>query len=152
KVLLFAADAQVGNWLSWDDLTWTVMDADGATREVRSADLLKRTVLYKVGHHGSHNATIRAFGEAKKGLELMDSPDLVAMIPCDPVMAEQKRWTKIPFEPLVRRLEERAGQRVLKIDEPFPKQQPEGMSDAAWQAFKAKFIETELYMQYSVTE
>jgi uncharacterized protein YfiM (DUF2279 family) len=27
-VLLFAADAQVGNWLSWQDLTWSV---DGRT-------------------------------------------------------------------------------------------------------------------------
>jgi hypothetical protein len=49
RVLLFAADAQVGNWLSWQKLTWNV---DGRT--VSGPDLLARTVYYKVGHHGSH--------------------------------------------------------------------------------------------------
>jgi hypothetical protein len=44
KVLLFPGDAQYGNWLSW-------------ARTQRGIDLLKRTVFYKVGHHGSHNAT-----------------------------------------------------------------------------------------------
>ena len=27
-----------------------------------SADLLHRTIFYKVGHHGSHNATLRERG------------------------------------------------------------------------------------------
>jgi hypothetical protein len=53
KVLLFAADAQRGNWISWKDVTWT----DGQ-QTVKTRDLLSRTVLYKVGHHGSHNATL----------------------------------------------------------------------------------------------
>ena len=53
KVLLFAADAQRGNWASWADGSFK----DGnETVEVR--DLLSRTVLYKTGHHGSHNATL----------------------------------------------------------------------------------------------
>jgi hypothetical protein len=47
NVLLFVADAQVGNWLSWQNLKWTV---DG--REVTGPDILRRTVFYKVGHHG----------------------------------------------------------------------------------------------------
>jgi hypothetical protein len=34
--------------------------------KVKAEDLLERTVLYKVGHHASHNATLR-----QKGLELM---------------------------------------------------------------------------------
>ena len=46
RVLLFAADAQVGNWLSWQDVNWA--DTNGP-------DLLARTVYYKVGHHGSSN-------------------------------------------------------------------------------------------------
>ena len=37
-VLLFAADAQVGNWLSWQNVTWTF---DGRT--ITGPDLLKRT-------------------------------------------------------------------------------------------------------------
>ena len=51
KVLLFAADAQTGNWSSWKDVKWE-------TPDVKTDDLLARTVLYKVGHHASHNATL----------------------------------------------------------------------------------------------
>jgi beta-lactamase superfamily II metal-dependent hydrolase len=69
KVLLFAADAQAGNWSSW-------------APTARGTDLLKRTVLYKVGHHGSHNATLK-----KGGLDQMVNPDLVAMIPVDTAKA-----------------------------------------------------------------
>jgi len=49
KVLLFPGDAQVGNWLSWGDITWRGDDSD-----LTAANLLERTVFYKVGHHGSH--------------------------------------------------------------------------------------------------
>jgi hypothetical protein len=54
KVLLFAADAQRGNWISWAKKSFT----DGENAIITARDLLSRTVLYKVGHHGSHNATI----------------------------------------------------------------------------------------------
>ena len=53
KVLLFAADAQTGNWSSWADVKW---DDPGVSTD----DLLARTVFYKVGHHASHNATLVA--------------------------------------------------------------------------------------------
>ncbi len=43
-------------------------------------------MLYKVGHHGSHNATLRA-----KGLELMQSSALIALIPVDHNEAVKKR-------------------------------------------------------------
>src|SRR5207248_10959926 len=68
KVLLFPADAQVGNWLSWHSLRW-----EEDSRTVTAADLLARTQFFKVGHHGSHNATLRA-----KGLEMMPPSGLVA--------------------------------------------------------------------------
>ena len=53
-------------------------DRNGEPTKVTSSALLARTVLYKVGHHASHNATLR-----EKGLELMQSDELVAMIPVD---------------------------------------------------------------------
>jgi len=112
KVLLFVGDAQVGNWLSWEKLSWGVRDEDGTVGKVTSADLLKRTVLYKVGHHGSHNATLR-----EKGLELMTSPELAAMIPVDQRTAEQKKWN-MPFPPLYRALQEKTAGRILRADQP----------------------------------
>jgi hypothetical protein len=108
-VLLFAADAQVGNWLSWQDLKWTV---DGKT--VTAPDLLQRAIFYKVGHHGSHNATLK-----EKGLEQMKKLR-VAMIPVDHAMAVKKRWGKMPLDELVAALKQRAKGAVLRTDEPMP--------------------------------
>ena len=108
-VLLFAADAQVGNWLSWQDRSWTV---DGKT--VTGPDLLKRTIFYKVGHHGSHNATLKA-----QGLEEMKRLR-VAMIPVDHEMAVKKRWGKMPLDELVAALNKQAKGVVLRVDEPKP--------------------------------
>ena len=110
-VLLFAADAQVGNWLSWSDLTWTV---DG--KEVTGPDLLRDTVFYKVGHHGSHNATLRELG-----LELMENLR-IAVVPVDHDMAVKKRWGKIPLATILSALEEMTRGRgyVLRTDEDLP--------------------------------
>lgn len=112
KVLLFPGDAQVGNWLSWGDLSWKVADSKGEKQTVTAADLLKRTVLYKVGHHGSHNATLRT-----KGLEMMESSDLVAMIPVHRLTAEDQKW-EFPYPPLWEALKRKARGRVLLADAP----------------------------------
>lgn len=122
RVLLFPADAQVGNWLSWHERrgddgkpeprSWKVVEAGGAERAVTATDLLHRTALYKVGHHASHNATIK-----DKGLELMRRDDLIALIPVDRKVAMKKRppW-QMPARELYRRLIEKAGGRVLRSD------------------------------------
>jgi hypothetical protein len=118
KVLLFPGDAQFSNWLSWQKLTWKVPDKDGVKQEVKTEDLLNRTVFYKVGHHGSHNATLK-----KHGLEMMTSPDLMAMIPVDRVKAKSKvtknntsGW-EMPEKNLFQRLQDRTRGRVILADE-----------------------------------
>jgi hypothetical protein len=108
-VLLFAADAQVGNWLSWQDLKWQVGE-----KAVTGPDLLNRAIFYKVGHHGSHNATLK-----EKGLEEMKNLR-VAMIPVNHEMALKKRWGKMPLEELVTALNKQAKGVVLRVDEPTP--------------------------------
>jgi hypothetical protein len=108
-VLLFAADAQVGNWLSWQELKWTV-----GGKTVTGPDLLKRAILYKVGHHGSHNATLK-----EKGLEQMERLR-VALIPVDQKMAQKKRWNKMPLDDLVTALKKQAKGVVLRVDESMP--------------------------------
>ena len=151
KVLMLVADAQIGNWLSWDNLSWSLPDANGTPQTIRIGDLLARTVLYKVGHHGSVNATIRGYGSTPKGLELMTSPDLVAMIPVDRQMALKKRWN-MPCEPVLQRLEDKTSQRVLRIDDNTPPRTQGGMSDVSWKALQANYEETKLYIQYTVTD
>lgn len=125
-ILLFPGDAQVGNWLSWETLEWQT-----AAGPVRAADLLARTALYKVGHHGSHNATLR-----EKGLELMTSPDLVAMIPVNRVMARKQEWN-MPLPSLLRRLEERTRGRILDAELGRPAEKPDAASAEEW----ARFLE-----------
>lgn len=117
-VLLFAADAQVGNWLSWRDQQY-------GDKRLSAHDLLARTLLYKVGHHGSHNSTVRRDPSdaasadphgAPFGLELMN--DIIAMIPVDydAVRKEMPDPWKMPHEPLYRRLREKAQRRILRSD------------------------------------
>jgi beta-lactamase superfamily II metal-dependent hydrolase len=50
KYFLFSGDAQWGTW-------------DAALQNAKSKDLLKRICFYKIGHHGSHNATPIEFVE-----------------------------------------------------------------------------------------
>lgn len=116
KVLLFPADAQEGNWVSWHDaaITWNVSGGAGAGT-VTAADLLERTVFYKVGHHSSHNATARG-----SGLEQMTAAEeLTAFIPVDRAVALKRNpkgsW-KMPAVSLYRRLLERCNGRVVRSD------------------------------------
>ena len=111
-VLLFAADAQVGNWLSWQDLKWSFDN-----RAVTGPELLARTIFYKVGHHGSHNATLR-----DKGLELMTELSIAA-IPVYHDMAVKKHSGNMPLPALVDRLKSAAKSGVLRSDE-TPAQSP----------------------------
>ena len=143
KVLLFPADAQVGNWLSWDSLSWTVENPGKSGVKVTATDLLARTVLYKVGHHGSHNATMRA-----EGLELMVRDDLVAMLPVDHTMAVKKGWN-MPFPDLYTRLGQKTRGRVMRIDTGLPtRQEAFTLTDAEWQAYVGSTAQTDLYIDY----
>jgi glyoxylase-like metal-dependent hydrolase (beta-lactamase superfamily II) len=118
EVLLFVGDAQVGNWQSWATVEFNV---PGRAKPLPAHDLLNRVVFYKVGHHCSHNATLK-----KAGLELMIRDDLVAFIPLDretaakqgkkdPVTKKPKGWA-MPAPPLYKALMDRAGKRVVVSD------------------------------------
>lgn len=91
-VLLFTGDAQWGTWKE-------ALNLD------RWRDLLGRTQLLKIGHHGSHNASPRI---------LVDDalpPDMLAMVSVRPV----GRWEFIPKKELLERLGAR-GARVARSD------------------------------------
>ncbi len=132
KVLLFPGDAQVGSWLSWSDHSWPRSDRPGI---VTAEGLLSRTVLYKVSHHGSHNATLR-----ERGLELMGDRDLVAMVPVHEQFATLTKHWSMPFPSLFKRLVERTGGRVLRADQGLAalhagRQGGEGLNSPEWDAF-----------------
>jgi beta-lactamase superfamily II metal-dependent hydrolase len=156
-VLLFPGDAQVGNWLSWHEL-----GKDGSLAE----SLLRRTVLYKVGHHASHNATLKALG-----LKLMTDTDrLVAMIPVDEAEAHKPKGRKkdgwdMPYGKLLKDLEARTQGRVFRSDvgvRLLRGKKPKDWTQAKWDQFQRDTeVVTEtipgagkkkrpLYIQYTV--
>jgi len=145
EILLFPGDAQAGNWLSWQDLRW-----EFGGKRVTGPDLLARTVFYKVGHHGSHNATLK-----DKGLELMTNDDLIAMIPVDHDVAVKKNWVRMPLPDLVGRLREKTHGRVLSADDKATTAaelaglRPEDTSAAEWKRFTDRVAVTALYYEVS---
>ena len=187
RVLLFPGDAQVGNWVSWaeppppsdpdeevdeDAPPPVVFEVDGES--VTGRDLIERTVFYKVGHHGSHNATLR-----DKGLERMRSPDLVAFVPTDESWAwvKQGKGWKMPYLPIYRALLERTRGRVVQADIGLPdgkQRMDETMradgrvpySEAEWleveeriaelqpqiDAMRGQLVEEDLYFQWTVED
>ena len=90
--LLFSGDAQWG--------TWTAALADPQWSE-----LLSKTSFYKIGHHGSHNATPPAFVENHL------SKTFTAMASTRPV----RKWPDIPRKPLLEALRKRSN-RVVRSD------------------------------------
>ena len=77
RVLLFAADAQVGNWLSWHEGGWSEVNGLGRGETLTAEDLLRRTVLYKVAprngiriltiESGRPSCGVRLFGRTTIG-------------------------------------------------------------------------------------
>lgn len=136
KVLLFAADAQPDNWLAWQHLQWPRKEEPGdPATPITVADLLHRTVMYKVGHHASHDATPEA-----DGLELMTDPELVVMIPVG-----------MPFPSLLQSLQAKAKGRVLRADSGAPPQFP-GLSPEEWKDFEQRCKVTAEYVELTTGE
>lgn len=143
KVLLFPADAQVGNWISWGDQSWT----DSAGTKVTVDDLLARTVLYKVGHHCSHNATMR-----QRGLELMVSDDLIAMVPLDQATAKKKKWP-MPWPKLRAGLLKATKGRMLQVDDkglPASLPVPKDVDRAVWKEFQISVSGDDIYFEVTI--
>jgi len=144
KVLLFAADAQVGNWLSWADTQIELTAKKG--QPVKQARLLERTVLYKVGHHGSHNATL-----CQDGLEAMTHPDLVALIPVNEDMSNKKKWG-MPCGNLLGALKDKTRGRVLQEDKPLPDIATlTKLTSAEKKQFQHATAVTDTYMDFFIT-
>jgi len=90
--LLFAGDAQYGNWKFW-------------LEQANSDDILRQVDFYKVAHHGSVNAT------PKSALEKMGDGNLAAM-----VSTQDVPWPSIPEKKLMQALDKRTGHEVVRSD------------------------------------
>lgn len=90
--MLFAGDAQYGNWQWWLD------------NEPRD-QILPDVGFYKVAHHGSVNAT------PKDALENMVTGRFAAM-----VSTQSTPWPSIPRIPLMQRLGEKTSRKIVRSD------------------------------------
>lgn len=146
KVLLFAGDAQIGNWNSWFDVEFD--DAN-----VNAEELLKRTVFYKAGHHSSHNATLA------KGLDLMNEKELVIFIPVNQKVSDTQNFLMLKA-PMMKGYNRKAKGRVVRSDTLFHKAGASGYQFPFVKtraAFKGKLVtesksdtSTGLYVEHTV--
>jgi hypothetical protein len=123
KRMLFPGDAQIENW------NFALKNAPDA-EELREA--LARVDLYKVGHHGSRNATPRTlFGLWTEG-DARERPMVGLLSTLSGVHGETEA-TRVPRATLVAALEERMSllsTEGLPPDEPFAQYQADLSSDA----------------------
>ncbi len=114
KRLLFPGDAQIENW------SWALRDAPESASLRR---LLSRVDLYKVGHHGSRNATPRSLFRLW-GDEPTPARPLTALMSTLSGVHGRSEATRVPRSTLVAALERRTGGRLvttegLAADRPF---------------------------------
>ncbi|MEY2497058.1 MAG: hypothetical protein QOD12_614 [Verrucomicrobiota bacterium] len=151
KVLLFAGDAQRGNWISWSKADWT--DGD---KKITVKDLLSRAVLYKVGHHCSHNATLN-------GLSSDDYPNIgwmatgkyanefVAMITAVRAWAETQKGWNHPFKAIKDELIKKASGRVFQTDTDLVNMPSASATKVEWDAFLARITAERLYFDCKIS-
>ena len=164
RVMLFPGDAEYGSWASWhDNITWPIKNKD--EKKQLTEELLNRTVFYKVAHHLSHNGTAK-----RRGIDMMTSPDLVAMATLDYSIIS-KGWTStMPNRDLIMDLLVRTKGRLIIMNEkgisidPTSAKKPihdrilearnQFMNDEEKSDFKKSLKEDEsadkLYLQYRV--
>lgn len=108
KKLLFVGDAQWGNWAYWL-YGKAVSGADPGILD-RAKEILGSLDFYKVGHHGSTNATpIPAVAALKEGSAAMCSTATGAY-------GNPKKNTEVPRTALMEALESRSRNRMVRSD------------------------------------
>lgn len=152
KVLLFAADAQRGNWVSWSSKAWT----DG-NQIITARNLLERTVLYKVGHHGSHNATLNGRADSAHAcLGWMAqgnyAHEFTAMITAVRAWADTQKGWDHPQKAIKDALIKKAAGRVFQTDTDFEQMSTsDGVSTTDWERFLTCASGNQLYFDYTIT-
>lgn len=153
KILLFIGDAQRGNWMSWKDVSWK----DGAGT-VTARDVLERTVLYKVGHHASHNATLAGartdpypnLSWMAQGNAAREFTAMITAVNAWAIRVKPKPWIH-PLPSIRQALLQKAQGRVLQMDIDRP-EKPETVSDEGWKEFTDRVVFDDLYFDYTIRD
>jgi len=141
KYLLFVGDAQEANWNSWKE---------------NAKNIIGKTIFYKTGHHGSHNATLP---------EVVDKmpAGLVAMISVDEDWAHKRKpkpWDH-PDPNIMEGLKSKTKGKILRTDQ-IPNinndliKPPEANNINDWNTFKKKVqwdqSGDKLWIQYTISK
>jgi len=106
KKLLFVGDAQAGNWEHWLFDTDTPDKVAGGAIKSTAQQILTSLDFYKVGHHGSGNATpkaaVQAMGMGGRKFATMCSTQADVYGTEDP--DDETKGTEVPRVPLVDKL------------------------------------------------
>ncbi len=153
KVLLFAGDAQRGNWISWHKNDWEVGD-----KTISAKDLISRTVLYKVGHHGSHNATLNGTVDSDyANLSWMGqgkyANEFTAMITAVNSWAMQKNnppW-RHPLPSIREALESKTQGRLFQTDMDIPAK-PDDVSNSEWEKFTSNCTFDKMFFDFQILD
>jgi hypothetical protein len=119
-------------------------------------DIFARTVLYKVGHHGSHNATLNgALSDLHPNLSWMaqgkHAREFTAMITAVRAWALTQDGWNHPLPSIKEALLQKCAGRVLQTDTDFPTKPPE-TSDQEWALFTDRFKSDDLFFDYTVLD
>jgi hypothetical protein len=152
KKLLFAGDAQAGNWEYWlYKMDEPVKDPTKAGDIVEdSKELLQTIDFYKVGHHGSTNSTPIQAVEAAVDRPA-SSHGFVSMCSTeDGVYGNPKKDTEVPRSLLMKALSD--GSCLVRSDSlkiPKLKEATEGLSTRLPKPKVGKLSKAKLYIEYS---
>jgi beta-lactamase superfamily II metal-dependent hydrolase len=144
KKLLFVGDAQWGNWAYWLYEKGVTGSDPGITD--RAKEILGSVDFYKVGHHGSTNATpIPAVGALNEDCASMCSTATGAY-------GSPAKKTEVPRTALMDALEERTGKRLVRSDwVPAPGHEPDPQAREELEELPAGFSTPgELYIDYTL--
>ena len=106
KNLLFVGDAQAGNWEHWLFGTDSPEKKPGEVLPKTASDILASLDFYKVGHHGSGNATPKvALDEmGRRGRRLVSMCSTEEGVYGNEVPDDPSRGTEVPRIPLIEEL------------------------------------------------
>ena len=149
KVVLLPGDAQSGNWMGWHkkDVKKSLKEKGGKDTE----ELLKDTVFYKVGHHGSHNGTA-----SKSGLDFINNKDLVAAMPLiHNKVPEAWKPAGFPAKALYDVLIEKTKGRIIRTDQGVitktsAEQMRNQLSSAQKREFKEGYLKGKNYVGFKI--
>jgi beta-lactamase superfamily II metal-dependent hydrolase len=108
KKLLFVGDAQWGNWAYW--LYGKAVTGSDPGISDRAKEILGAIDFYKVGHHGSTNAT---------PIPVVDALNQQCAAMCSTATGaygSQAKKTEVPRTALMEALEKRTGERLVRSD------------------------------------